>query len=189
MKVAIRDDDVSFFTQYSELEKAYGRVWNFAPISFAVIPFVKDLQTNAYHPLGENEELLEALKRMVRKNQIEIMLHGYSHEDYENGREFEAGDDLRQKVEKGKKYLELLFEKPVRVFVPPHNALSKTGVEAVEALNMHILGSIPLSPLKRGWNPANLRCVVRKKIYAFRKRRIGRLTWIYPFLVSLPNHK
>jgi hypothetical protein len=150
---------------------------------------VKDLKTNAFLPLGQNVGLLRFLKDKVNKGQIDIMLHGFSHEDYAAGHEFEVGDDLRHKIEEGKTYLESLFERPVRIFVPPHNALSRIGVEAVEAMNMDILASTALRPSKRGWSLTIMKYISRKKIYSFRQRKIGKLAYVYPFMLSFSRHR
>ena len=44
IKLAIRDDDMNFFTNVEELEKIYDGFNNF-PISYAVIPYVLDVST------------------------------------------------------------------------------------------------------------------------------------------------
>lgn len=188
MKIAIRDDDVSFVTKPEELEDAYGEVWKAVPISLAIIPFVKGSQEKAFLPVGDNQALLVYLQDKLARGQLDIMLHGYSHEDYSDGYEFESGGDLSRKVKVGREYLETLFGKPVRVFVPPHNALSKTGIEAVEAMEMDILGSIPLKPTKRGLSLTTLSYIFRKKIYSLRNQRIGRLSYVYPYMMKFPKH-
>ena len=39
MKVAIRDDDTSYFTTPDALERVYGDVWDRVPVCLAVVPF------------------------------------------------------------------------------------------------------------------------------------------------------
>ena len=38
MKVALRDDDTSFFTEPGKLESVYHDVWNRIPVGLAVVP-------------------------------------------------------------------------------------------------------------------------------------------------------
>jgi len=150
MKVILRDDDTCYFTKPQELEKAFGEVWNFAPVSLAVVPFVgKGLKSvvpkeywrsNKLFPIGENKELVNFLKKLLREKKICIMLHGYSHQDYPKGPEFVAGENLYQKVKEGKEYLENLFETKITTFVPPHNTLSEKGWKAVVENGLNISG-------------------------------------------------
>ena len=150
MKVILRDDDTCYFTKPQELERAFGKVWNFAPVSLAVVPFVgKGLKSvvpkeywgsNKLFPIGENKELVNFLKNLLREKKICIMLHGYSHQDYPKGPEFVAGENLYQKVKEGKEYLENLFETKITTFVPPHNALSEKGWKAVVENGLNISG-------------------------------------------------
>lgn len=69
-------------------------------------------------------------------------MHGYHHKDEEDGPEFVAGQDLSGKVIKGKRYLEQLFGTPVRLFVPPHNALSVEGWKAVTENQLSLSGGL-----------------------------------------------
>ena len=39
MKVAIRDDDTSYFTAPDALTRVYGDIWDRVPICLAVVPF------------------------------------------------------------------------------------------------------------------------------------------------------
>lgn len=40
MQVAIRDDDTSYLTSPDDLDVAFGDVWDIAPVSLAIVPFV-----------------------------------------------------------------------------------------------------------------------------------------------------
>lgn len=44
LKIAIRDDDINYFTKVEEIEKAYKNIINKYPIGFAAIPFVHKSQ-------------------------------------------------------------------------------------------------------------------------------------------------
>ena len=86
MKFAIRDDDTAYFTRPEELERAYDFLEK-GPVSLSVIPFAVPCHEKGvrpygedipfgYYPVGENPELVSYL----RKNDYDLMLHGYSHE-------------------------------------------------------------------------------------------------------------
>ena len=165
MRFAIRDDDTSYFTQPEELEKAYGDIWDQAPVSLAVIPFVgggkiesispEYWQGDRVFPIGENERLVPFLKEQIARRRVSLLLHGYSHKDYPNGYEFEAGDDLLTKVREGKGYLEELFGVTLKAFVPPHNSLSRKGAQAVIDNGLNILMAYSHQPWERPIEIAN----------------------------------
>jgi predicted deacetylase len=76
----------------------------------------------------------------IAARRVTVALHGYTHEDYADGFEFQAAPDLERRVVEGRAYLERVLHVPIHVFVPPHNALSKRGLEAVSAAGLDILG-------------------------------------------------
>jgi predicted deacetylase len=140
MIFAIRDDDICFFTNPKQLEQIYGDIWRRCPVSLSVVPFQSCTRTGAIpssfwagdrvFPVGDNHELVDYLRERSAQERIHIMLHGYSHRDEPEGYEFQAGKDLTRKLEQGMAYLRQVFGRPVTVFVPPHNALSRQGYEA-----------------------------------------------------------
>lgn len=140
MIFAIRDDDACFFTDPRQLEQIYGDIWHRCPVSLSVVPFQSCTRTGALpsscwtgdriFPVGDNHELVDYLRQRLAEERVHVMLHGYSHRDEPDGYEFQAGKDLAQKLEQGKAYLKEVFGRPVTVFVPPHNVLSRRGYEA-----------------------------------------------------------
>jgi hypothetical protein len=160
MDFCIRDDDTSFFTTPEELEQAYGEISQWGPISLAVVPFHRAGTSKAVpekfrgrwsvHPLHENGALVQYLRAAVSQGRFEIMLHGYHHDEPSGRAEFSDGDELIRKAADGRKYLEDLIGTPVRVFVPPHNSISRAGLRAIVAANLH-LGC--LAGLRSGWSP------------------------------------
>ena len=57
MKFALRDDDLNFFFNVSDIEKWYKNIWNICPVSMSAIPFVKGnwkINTNLLEKLGPN---------------------------------------------------------------------------------------------------------------------------------------
>ena len=88
----IRDDDTNYFTTPEALESAYSALWDEGPISLSVVPFHKGCRTNGIpseywntgevYPLEDNRDLVRYLRKQIKKNRIEVMLHGYHHEDF-----------------------------------------------------------------------------------------------------------
>lgn len=157
---AIRDDDTSFFTSPEEIDAVYGPYWGSVPISLATVPFScpehqgrsfgPDFPADSETPIGENVRLINWLNTKIHTGEIEIMLHGYSHQ-YRKVKgpwigefRWKTGERLITEVSKGKAYLESLFSIPIKIFVPPGNAISKDGMVAVCKAGLHLSGIIGL---------------------------------------------
>jgi hypothetical protein len=77
------------------------------------------------------------------------MLHGYYHDEPHGRPEFSVDDpDLERRVVDGRRYLEEVLDTTVRVFVPPHNAISRRGLQAVARAGLHLGGA---AGLRGGW--------------------------------------
>lgn len=155
-RFAIRDDDTSFFTRPEDLDFVYGRYWGTVPISLAVVPFAVSTHRGRSHsavhapdqqvPLGENAVLVDYLKEKIALGQVEIMLHGYSHEYKQiNGKwvgEFgwKPQKQMMLEVIEGKNYLERLLNVRIRVFVPPSNTIGAPGICAIRAAGLNLSG-------------------------------------------------
>jgi peptidoglycan/xylan/chitin deacetylase (PgdA/CDA1 family) len=96
---------------------------------------------------------LNDFKSRIKRNEIEITLHGYSHVDNElNGgslfikryaSEF-AGLDYNKQLKKiytAKKFLDSLLDIQVHIFVPPWDSYDKNTLKALEALKFDIISS------------------------------------------------
>src|SRR5207244_4406006 len=145
----------------------YGDVWDRVPICLATVPFAvgyrragipeTEWRSGRRFPLEQNRELVDWLRARIAERRVTIALHGYTHEDYPDGFEFQAAPDLERRVADGRSYLEQTLGVPIRVFVPPHNALSKRGLSAVSAAGLDILGSfLSFRPANRPWEPRTL---------------------------------
>ncbi len=151
MKVALRDDDACYFTAPETLHRVYHDVWDRVPVCFATVPFAIGYQragipqqhwtSGEKFPLEQNGTLVAFLKDLVSRGRATIALHGYTHQDYPQGYEFEAAPDLEHRVQHGRHYLEHTLATRPSIFVPPHNALSKRGLSAVSAAGLNLLGS------------------------------------------------
>jgi len=199
VKVAIRDDDTCYFTDPSELERVYHDVWDRVPICLATVPFAigyerAGIPCEHWHngeafALERNSALTAFLKSLVGCRRATIALHGYTHQDYPAGHEFQAGPDLDARVRHGRAYLESLLECQVSIFVPPHNALSKCGLSAVAASGLHILGSfLSFRPSMRPWEwrtAANWWTIQRHR---YRTGRTRRDPLVYPRVLKYGGH-
>lgn len=159
MKIAIRDDDISFFTNPEDLKKAHEFLGDF-PISLSVVPFtVKDHTGNKpygdvsdeypkYNEVGKNKELVEFLKDKIKEEKYEILLHGINHEYKYNGEEwipemlFKDEMELTNKIRESKEYLNSIFDTDIKVFVAPSNMINKEGIRAIEKSNLNFSGII-----------------------------------------------
>jgi hypothetical protein len=104
MKVALRDDDACYFTRPDVLERVYHDVWDRIPVCLATVPFAigyerQGIPQEHWHsgvafPIEQNPELVGLLKERLSQRRVSIALHGFTHEDFANGFEFQACPDL-----------------------------------------------------------------------------------------------
>jgi len=199
MKVAVRDDDTCYFTSPDDLERVYGDVWQRVPICLATVPFAIGYQrpgipSAQWHSaeafaLERNPPLVAALKELAAGRRITIALHGYTHQDFPQGYEFQAAPDPETRVREGLEYLSGTLGTDISIFVPPHNALSKPALAAVAAAGLNILGSfLSFRPSMRAWDlrtPGNWWRVARYR-RATRRRKADRM--VYPRLLRYATH-
>ena len=171
MDICIRDDDTGFITKPSDLLHAYGDLWGEIPITLAVIPFthgghLKSLEydgcTNRlqkirefelaatakqladHHrllPVGDNANLVEFLLPLIKKEKIEVALHGFNHRYCENGAEFINNHVDFYQIRDGKEYLEKLFNTSIKTFVPPSNRIDLKNCDYLNKLSLNLLMS------------------------------------------------
>lgn len=197
MKVALRDDDTSYFTSPHELERVYAGIWDRLPVCLAVVPFAigyeqPGIPREHWHsgqsfPLEANADLVRLLRSLVAARRVSIALHGCTHEDFAGGYEFQAAPDPDDRIRRGRAYLESLLDCRITVFVPPHNALSRRALAAVSAAGLNLLGSfLSFRPSMRPWDrrtAANWLAVQRYRAATGRTRR-DRLIFPHPLRYS-----
>ena len=193
MRFALVDHDTNYFTKPEQLESVYEKIWEKIPICLSIVPFHACTKSGAIpqeywqgdriFPIGENKKLVEFIKRKINENKISILMHGYSHKDYENGYEFEVGDRLYEKVKEGKKYLQELFQVEIKTFAPPHNTLSKEGMKAVITNKLNILGSFSFRLFQRPFQLKNIFYFLKRRSFQ-RKNK----TFFYPFSMQFKDH-
>ena len=199
MKVAIRDDDTCYFTEPDTLTRVYHDVWDRVPVCLATVPFAigyeragiprEHWSSGEPFALERNPALVSALIQLVASRRVTIALHGFTHEDFSDGFEFQAAPDPERRVREGLTYLGSTLTTHISVFVPPHNALSKRGLAAVGSAGLNILGSfLSFRPSMRPWDlqtPANWWRVRRLR------RSLGRSrsdAFVYPHVLRYADH-
>jgi hypothetical protein len=199
MKVAIRDDDTCYFTAPDELERVYSDVWNRVPVCLATVPFAigyerRGIPREHWHsglalPLEFNAELVDYLKQLRRSNRATVALHGYTHEDFSGGFEFQAAPDPERRVSEGLAYLQRTLDASVGIFVPPHNALSKRGLAAVARHGLNVLGSfLSFRPSMRPWEARTLGNWWRVHRFRTRTGRTRQDRFVYPFVLRYKTY-
>lgn len=198
MKVAIRDDDASFFTKPEDLKKAYDFIRPGDCISLSVVPFTvpvhrddvfpygKDL-TYGYYDIAENPELIAYLRSEKEKGTYDFLLHGYSHEyRNEDGKwiaemKWKSRQQLAQELPRGKEHLQQLLGCPLSVLVAPNNSIDRKAIAVLEKLGMHYSGII-------GFND---RRISLRYLINFVKRWFFRATKKvqYPGVLNYGKHK
>jgi hypothetical protein len=199
LKVAIRDDDTCYFTSPAALERVYGRIWNHVPVCLATIPFAKGYRSPAVpqefwnsgeaFAIDRNDALVQALRGHIEAGRVTVALHGYTHEDFPGGWEFQAAPDPERRVREGRAYLEEQLRTRVSVFVPPHNALSKRGLAAVADAGLNLLGSfLSFNPKHRRWDDRTLANWWRVQRFRSRTGRSRADRLVYPFPLRYRTH-
>src|SRR5262249_9403505 len=159
---AIRDDDTCYFTSPDELARVYADVWDRIPVCLATVPFAigyrrigipeEHWHSREQFALDRNGSLVSVLFELIAARRATIAVHGYTHEDYADGFEFQSAPDPERRVEAGLRYLASVVPGRIRIFVPPHNALSRRGLAAVSGAGLNILGSfLSFRPSMRPW--------------------------------------
>lgn len=159
MKVAIRDDDTSYFTKPKDLQRAYDFLNEDDCVSLSVVPYTVPVHRDdvfpygkeigmGYYDIAENTELLEYLKKKYKQGKVDILLHGYSHE-YQLSEnkwlaemKWKSSSQLKEEIPKGKKHLEKLLGMNISVFVAPNNSIDKKAISVLENLQMNYSGII-----------------------------------------------
>jgi uncharacterized protein DUF2334 len=150
--LAIRDDDINYFTRPRDLEEIYRPLFESGlPLNLAVIPRVDSREQEPYvdesergqanlHDVGENSDLVDFIRRM---DDIEVAQHGLSHTGHGPGGAFvpefsiHNRGELQRKAAEGKKILDHNFGEAPRFFVPPWDRMSR---EAYDVIRKHFPG-------------------------------------------------
>jgi hypothetical protein len=162
MAFTIRDDDVSYFTDPDLLEYVFRDAWDMGyQTSLAVIPMHKGIDdpnvpakfrgTGRLFDLRENRRLVQYMRQASRKNRIDVVQHGCTHEDIMQKAEFFINDEreLRRRLREGRSVLEDILGRPVSVFSAPHDMISKQAWKVLAEEGMTICRTFGLYSLLR----------------------------------------
>jgi predicted deacetylase len=139
--------------------------------------------------LDRNAELAAFLRQQIESRRVTIALHGFTHQDYPDGFEFQAAPDPDRRIREGLQYLRATLGAPISIFVPPHNALSKRGLGAVSAAGLNLLGSfLSFRPSMRPWDLRTAANWWRVRQYRSRCGRTKADRMVYPFVLRYRRH-
>lgn len=188
---------MNFFTKVEDIQAVY-KDFNDFPISFAVIPAVKDVSTKRACPdtagnteprlFIENSELTNWLRDRLEQNKADVLHHGINHDyRFAGDRRLaemqwrDAQPTLAQEIARYKKQLEDNLDYSIKCFVAPSNKISKRCLDAVVANGMDFSGIVPLE-FSRRLSVKNL------YNYAFRwwHRFINNIPW--PGVLKYSDH-
>lgn len=198
MRVAIRDDDTSYFTKPEDLQNAYDFLSGNACVSLSVVPYTVPVHRDdvfpygkniemGYYDIAQNTELLEYLKDQYKQGTVDILLHGYSHEYQLHDKKWiaemkwKSSDRLKKEIPMGKDHLEKLLGIDISVFVAPNNCIDEKAISVIEDLQMNYSGIIGIGD--REINLRYLSNFVRR--WGFRAIRKVQ----YPGVMNYGKHK
>jgi len=134
----IRDDDVSYFTTPQQIDQIYKEAWQTGfKITLAAIPKHKATEDRSIphqfrgdlgsHDLRDNMDLIKHLEKALQSGLIDVIQHGFTHEEISGKPEFYINDisELRMRLEEGNRILENSFKKKINVFSAPHGMISR----------------------------------------------------------------
>lgn len=199
IKLAIRDDDMNFFTKVEDHEYIY-KDFNHFPISYAVVPYVLDVSTRGVcsdtkgntmpQDVADNKALVEWVRHEIKNGTCDVLLHGVHHsykftdkgvklaEMQWRDNEPNLADLLRAEKER----LSALFDYPITCFVAPSNKITKYCLGQVAKAGLNFSGIIPMKP--------NVNLTI-KNIANYAKRWMVRAIHKlpYPGVLQYDNHK
>lgn len=153
--IAIRDDDINYFTDPHDILTVYQDI-SYFPLSLGVIPYVTDVRggcTDTFNnieprPIGLNDKLIDFLKKGIETGNCEIVMHGITHQ-YQTGEKglisemiWRDYDELQKEVHQAKIYLENLLGTKIRCFAAPSNQIDKKGISVILNEGMDFSGII-----------------------------------------------
>lgn len=184
MKFIIRDDDVNYFYTPEFLEERYKGIFGICPISVCAVPHVKGdffkwvymaeknkkqfedkleqfYDDDEIHSIGDNEELVSALKMWYDQGKVGIAMHGIHHRNwnrnaakiannYISGAEMWTEEDRTQNLKDAKNYMENVFGFEVNTFTAPQNMISPMSYKSIRRAGFNLNCDIwPTKDLKK----------------------------------------
>lgn len=204
--ILIRDDDTNFFTKTSMLESLYSEAWEEGyKVCLAVVPFQKgtndisippDMRATGLHfSISDNEPLLHYLKDKIQNGRIEILQHGFSHDNSDDARgEFGRELDKNKEVELGRNIIKEAFDVDPKFFIPPGEDISKQNLTTLVRL-----GFVPIyrstffdTFLRNSFVPTYLKSIATRTLgLKYKNRRIDgnwAVQFLRPVILSVEKH-
>jgi predicted deacetylase len=165
--LVLRYDDYSSRSK-TDLEKDIINIINKYSISFSfgVIPFVTagDCHNAERQDLVVlNKEKIDILKELIESENVEIAMHGYSHQatrylSYNSYTEFSGLEYIDQltRLKKGKNLLGELFGLSINTFIPPWNSYDINTLIALEEAGFKCISADNKSVIE---HPTKLKCL------------------------------
>lgn len=135
MNAVFRYDDFRLATDSLDKEMIRLFIEKNIPISLAVVPCYND-ESFAIN----NDSFLDSLKHLVAEGQVEICLHGLTHQQIANG-EFAnvTYNEQYRRLSKGKQFLDSVFQRSICTFIAPFNAYDAITLQIINELDMPVL--------------------------------------------------
>jgi len=203
LPILIRDDDTNFFTKTNMLESIYSKAWKDGyKVCLAIVPFQRgtndicvppDIRISDSHfSVGDNKALVHYLKDKIRSGTIEVLQHGFSHHNTNDGRgEFGYDSDRKKDIELGRNIIKQAFEVNPKFFVPPGEDIANENLVAlIES------GLIPIyrqtffdTFLRNSFVPAHIKHIATRALAVKYKHRTSYGNWaiqlVKPVIISV----
>jgi hypothetical protein len=166
--LVLRDDDVNFFTEVSQLEKFVSLLPPNVPIILGLVPLIRPSvcaivpphywsSTEREYPMTDNKALCTLLKELVRNGKVVPALHGISHQYKPNifGKmipEFYHSKISHKDLSRATSVIKEATGISPTIFIPPGNKISPHNYNMIKKSFQYILNSpsflTPSRPLR-----------------------------------------
>ncbi len=183
MRIAVRDDDLCYYSSYNDFRQVYDLLD--IPVSASVVPFAVpnhgdsfpwgDYPRDQTMPISKNTVLVEAMKKDIQAGRLEVLQHGYSHEYKREGQRWipemiwKEQTRLEREISAGKAELEKAFDQPITVFVAPSQEIDKKGIICIERAALNYSGF----PARLTLRPFSFKGIINICVRHFRRLRYG----------------
>jgi|GEM_PF-1006036 len=139
INVVFRYDDVMLRNDSTDIKLIRLFQKYHIPLVLGVIP----CDANEKTVIDPKSSLLSTLKESVDKGEIEIALHGLTHQKMTSYGEFKglSFEEQNRRIKKGKHFLDSIFREPVITYIPPWNAHDENTVKALKENGISIVSS------------------------------------------------
>jgi hypothetical protein len=149
IKIVFRFDDYRLRSDIVQDSIIYVFKKNRIPICLGIIPF--DFDGLIYNQL--NQEQLKDFKERISRNEVEIALHGFNHNDNKlimktfmkssGPSEFVnlKYSDQFKKIQRGKTVLDSLLNTNINIFIPPFNSYDGTTLKVLDSLKFKVISA------------------------------------------------